>query len=595
MTIARTGIQIDVIGASAAQRDLMAVASANDKVSEAAIRERLAIGDAEQAIVKKVRAEQASKKALDDILGPTSAAAKETTALGKAASLAGSGMSVLRKAAELIPGIELGTIFAGIAAGAYAIYKAFDDGDESMKRQTAALQAQAQAANDLAAAQRAVLASQIGAGSAAAKRALDRLGSGATPEAIDTIMRLGASRDAAETAQMEAIQRSTRKAGGLVPVTDSEQRRIEALQASRNKIIAGAEEKVDGDFKLNYADRLLLGRQAQAFQVEIEKIRQQASMAAGWKLPEVVEETTRSLEQLDKQLRGFGADGGGGSGGGGGGSVGSGGGRAVAGPAIWWRGRAGAMMDAADEERARKNRERDFVAPGFAYPRGDAGPGLDAGSFGGYQPTLPGTDQTAPKALRSAMDQMGESFTGTFDRMASGATGAAGIMVQAIGTITGALGSMMTNLIIAGDAGSKGLGKVVGNALAGLSAQAFGYALLLEAMAVAAALTGPILGWGAGGLAAAGGVMAGAGLALGLSARALGADKIGASSSGGGARGGSGGNPAAGTNPFGGGGGGTTQVTVVIGGEVVTRGVQVETRKQELRDGISEGRVRRSA
>ena len=90
--------------------------------------------------------------------------------------------------------------------------------------------------------------------------------------------------------------------------------------------------------------------------------------------------------------------------------------------------------------------------------------------------------------------------------------------------------------------------------------------------------------------------MAGVGVALGVTARALGADKIGGKGSAGGGGGGAGaGASAAGTNPFGPGGQSQTNVTVVIGGEVVTRGVQVETRRQELRGGMSEGRLARAS
>jgi hypothetical protein len=249
-----------------------------------------------------------------------------------------------------------------------------------------------------------------------------------------------------------------------------------------------------------------------------------------------------------------------------------------------WRSRASAMMDAADEERDRRNRERDF-RPGFASPRSDD-ERLGAGSFGGFQP---GDGAKNMDPLMDAMKSMGESFNGTFDQMATGATDASSIIVQAIGSITGALGSMVTNLIIAGDAGAAGAKKAAGNAMAGLSAQAFGFAILLEGMALAAALSGPILGWGAPGLAAAGGVMAGIGGALALTARGLGADKVGGA---GASRGGGGSSSAAaGTNPYQGTGGGSTQVVVMIGGEVVTRGVQVETRKQAQRGGISEPRM----
>lgn len=171
-----------------------------------------------------------------------------------------------------------------------------------------------------------------------------------------------------------------------------------------------------------------------------------------------------------------------------------------------------------------------------------------------------------------AQSHMADGFNGTFRGMAAEASNASEIMVAAIGTITGSIGSMMTNLLVAGDANSKNIKKMAGNALAGISAQAFGYAVLLEAFAVAAYFA-PGLNWSAPGLAIAGGIMAAAGTALAVSARALGADKIGGKSSSGNSSSGSG-------AKSGGGGEGRLSpapphqsqpqnITVLIGGEEV--------------------------
>lgn len=191
------------------------------------------------------------------------------------------------------------------------------------------------------------------------------------------------------------------------------------------------------------------------------------------------------------------------------------------------------------------------------------------------------------KTAPSAVDAVAASFEGAADRMIAAATNMAGLVTQAVGTLTTAVGSMATNMIIAGDAGAKGVAKMAGNALAAASAQAYGYSVLLAFMAAAAAASGPILGWGAGGLLAGGGIMAGGATALAVMARALGADKIG-----GGARaaggGGGGSASAAGTNPYQSQSQAPTQVTVIIGEEVVTRGVRVAERRQAMRGGISE-------
>lgn len=309
MGFTRTEIRVEVTGAEEGARAMRGLAAAEDKVSESAIRERLAVQDAEQAIVRKVRAEQAAKQAIEDALKPTTEMTKQTGLLAKAGELASSGLTMLRKAAEIIPGMELGTIIAGVAAGVYALYKAFGPATDATDKQTAAFKAQAAAARDLAAAQRGLLRGEIGAGTAALRQTLDRLGPGVTPEAQEQVIRLAALRQQAERARDEAIQRSVRRAGGLVPVSDAEQQRIEALQAERNKLIEQAQEKDGADFKLSYKERSALAVQAQAFQVEINKIRDEANKAADWRLSEVVNQTTADLANFDRQLRGLGAGG----------------------------------------------------------------------------------------------------------------------------------------------------------------------------------------------------------------------------------------------------------------------------------------------
>lgn len=149
--------------------------------------------------------------------------------------------------------------------------------------------------------------------------------------------------------------------------------------------------------------------------------------------------------------------------------------------------------------------------------------------------------------LRDAWQEMGQSFDGFWDRMVESSIDAAGVVAQAVNTMTTALGSMVTNLIIAGDAGAKGVMKTAGNALAGLSAQVYGYGIMLELMAGAALIAGPILGWGAPGLATAGVAMFGGATVLAGLARGLGADKIGGGGSRSGAR--SGGGSLAGSSP----------------------------------------------
>ena len=194
-------------------------------------------------------------------------------------------------------------------------------------------------------------------------------------------------------------------------------------------------------------------------------------------------------------------------------------------------------------------------------------------------------------ALKNISTGWRETLTG----MASDASNAAGLVASAMGQMAQAVGNHLTNLIVAGEFGAKSLKKEIGNILAGISAQAFGYAVLLEAMAIAAHFA-PFAGLpAAAGLAAAGAVMAGAGVALGVTARVLGADPIGgrgghSSGGGGGSSGGGGSAPYNGFRQS----GQDTHVTVIIGGEVVTRGVTAETRRLERRGGITEPRLQRA-
>lgn len=193
---------------------------------------------------------------------------------------------------------------------------------------------------------------------------------------------------------------------------------------------------------------------------------------------------------------------------------------------------------------------------------------------------------------RDAFRELGGGFSDMWTGMVESATNAAGMVSQAVGTLTTAVGGMMTNMIISGEAGAKGLAKAAGNALAGISAQAYGYSVLLAALAAAAALSGPILGWQAGGLASAAGVMAAAGTGLAVTARLLGADKLGASSSARSAASGGGGGgygAATATNPYGGQGQQGTTVQVFIDSEQVAHSVRTRERRMALAGGIMGG------
>ncbi len=121
---------------------------------------------------------------------------------------------------------------------------------------------------------------------------------------------------------------------------------------------------------------------------------------------------------------------------------------------------------------------------------------------------------------------------------------------------------------------------------AGLSAQAFGYAIFLGAMATAAALAPVALGFlNPAGLATGAAVMAGTGLLLAGTARALGASTVG-SSSGAASAAGSAGGAQDRVSSFSAGGSSAQpmQVTVVLGVDEVSN-VLVRQSQREARSG----------
>jgi hypothetical protein len=436
---------------------------------------------------------------------------------------------------------------------------------------------------------------------------LDRLGPGATPEAQDQVIRLAAQREHAARARDEAIQRSARRAGGLVPVSDAEQKRIESLQAERNKVIETAQEKDGNSFKLSLRDRQAMAEIAKAYQGEIDKIRAGATKAADWRLSEVVNQTTADLANLDRQLRGMGAGSGVGvpretapAGGRGGGA-----GRAetmpkAAGPRVspMWAMPAGAgddltpfgVANVASIEEFKAKRDAEAFArmdADIAQQRLAGEKAAEAYAIGFAEFSKPAMVETQRDLFATLADTASSSLGGMVDSAMNSAT----MLVDIVGTITGAFGAMATNMILSGDAGSKAIKKSVANALAGYSAQALGLATLLTIAGAAAAATGGLFGWSAPQIFTAAGIAAAGGVALGLSARALGADKVGASPSGsrGGGGGGSGGGmaSAAGTNPYRSESSAPQPIHIHIGAETVTRVVDGERRREARRDGIS--------
>lgn len=683
-------VGVKVVGADAASKDMARLAAEEKNVEKSAegaaraalvqekalVRQKIAAQEASKALVDEVKAENSRRKAFEDALVPTQEMAKATSALGKAGELAGSGLSLLRKAAELIPGMELGTIFAAAAGGVYALYKAFGDTTDAATNQTNALRVQEVAVRDLIRANNDLLKSQLGAGASTAKKAIENIGAGITPEAMDQVIRLGAQRDQIAKERDELISRKVREVGGLSPVSDSEQKRIESLQAERNKIIEAAEKRnEDGSYSENYKSRKALLDIALQFQKGIEQIRRTAETKVNWKLNEELDDATKKLENIDKQLKGLGAS-------------------EPASPAVraTEKMQEEARKDLKDTEKARKDYdeamrlwrkspERDTTRrmmeeadkrsiyrsqgtaqiqnggswmilgipqeqPAQSNPRDrsnakaaqqmselyqkdvEALYSLDrvakdkllnrirelglSGDFEGLAKPIedvrkikeakaappswgmytPGKDsvqnvEAMAKTMQSTAGTIGTAFMSMADPISSGLN----MVTDSVGQLTGQLGIAMTNMFLAGESSQKSAKRIAGEMTAGLSAQAFSYAVLFGAMAVAFALMPPPFDVYAVPAGIGAGVMAGAGAALAVTARALGAEPVGGAakkgSSSAGKSSGSGTSLSSPYKPD----VGETKVTVIIGGEVVTRGVKTETRRQNLRGGITEGRM----
>jgi len=164
--------------------------------------------------------------------------------------------------------------------------------------------------------------------------------------------------------------------------------------------------------------------------------------------------------------------------------------------------------------------------------------------------------------------------------------------VGALQSFSQAAGQALATLVIDGDKAGVSFAKLAGQVAAGLSAQAFGYSVFLGALGVAAALTGPVLGYTAPGLFQAAGVMAGTGLLLAGTARALGASTVGGSSSAA-SSGASGGGAQDRVSSFSAGGGGAQpmQVTVVLGVDEVSNVLVRQSQRESRAGSLSSSRL----
>ena len=231
------------------------------------------------------------------------------------------------------------------------------------------------------------------------------------------------------------------------------------------------------------------------------------------------------------------------------------------------------------EERARIERERSSTPLALAEGLPVQGPTLQE-ALG----DLIAGPQAIPEAASAAEQSLTSLTQSAMDLESMG--------VGALQSFSAAAGQALATLVIDGDKAGVSFSKLAGQVAAGLSAQAFGYAVFLGALGVAAALTGPVLGYTAPGLFQAAGVMAGTGLLLAGTARALGASTVGGSSSAA-SSGASGGGAQDRVSSFSAGGGGAQpmQVTVVLGVDEVSNVLVRQSQRESRAGSLSSSRL----
>lgn len=584
--VGRQGVEVFVAGSAEAEANLLRVAKAQNNVSEASIREKLAIEDADKAVVAKIRAEQAHAAAIEQALNPMRAATAELGAGTKSAGVmsqaleaGGKAFGLLARAANIIPGLGMAGIFMGIYEGVKWLASGMSDGVTATDRQTAAFTAQTVAAHNLEKSYRGLRDAQVGASGAGLSQAIARIGPGMTPAARAEVLRLSGLQSDLQQQQAEAISRQARQAAGLVPISDSERKRIDALLSERDKLV-GEGEKLDKDGKpvLDRAERLQLRAKAQAFQDQVDEIRKGAHAAAAF-ADRDLDNATLALSDVAKKLKAYGV---------GPDAVGSGETPRSVAKAISvdkdqaradaaWNARARSMMDDADA------REKERLASFH-----------QVNNAGGFAGTIDLPGQQTPGMVESEVEKkraaangaaynakIAGDYNASFGKQMDDVWNtqipdAAAFGAQAIQTAAATIGNAFSSMIIGGDKVRGGLGRMFGEVLASQSSMLFGLAVTAEFLAAAAALMGlPIFGYTAGQAAGAGLVFAAGGAALAVAARQLGAGH----SPGGGKRASPGSGAASAASTFGGGmssGGGNDrpmQLTVVMGGDPIYDGL----------------------
>jgi hypothetical protein len=232
------------------------------------------------------------------------------------------------------------------------------------------------------------------------------------------------------------------------------------------------------------------------------------------------------------------------------------------------------------EERAAIERERSSTPLALAEGLPVQGPTLQEALGDVIGPNAPAAKTISP--LEESLKSLSES-----------AMNLESMGVGALQSFSQAAGQALASLVIDGDKAAGSFKKLAGQVAAGLSAQAFGYAVFLTALGVAATLAPVALGaLNPGGLFAGAAAMAGTGLLLGVTARALGASTYGPGQSSQSASGSAGGAQDR-VSSFSAGGGGAQpmQVTVVLGVDEVSNVLVRQSQRESRAGSLSSSRL----
>jgi len=232
------------------------------------------------------------------------------------------------------------------------------------------------------------------------------------------------------------------------------------------------------------------------------------------------------------------------------------------------------------EERARIERERSSTPLALAEGLPVQGPTLMDALGDVIGPGAPAVKTISP--LEESLKSLSES-----------AMNLESMGVGALQSFSQAAGQALASLVIDGDKAAGSFKKLAGQVAAGLSAQAFGYAVFLTALGVAATLAPVALGaLNPGGLFAGAAAMAGTGLLLGVTARALGASTYGPGQSSQSASGSAGGaQDRVSSFSAGGGGAAPVNVTVVLGVDEVSNVLVRQSQRESRAGSLSSSRL----